>query len=89
MKVWNLRKVFDQFSKKNEDIPCVEQRNIPTIFRILSIHATMGNIEIASRQLGIPRNADLDFEIFVEMASKFIAEKDEETTKYELKEAFR
>lgn len=49
----------------------------------------MGNIEIASRQLGIPRNADLDFEIFVEMASKFIAEKDEETTKYELKEAFR
>merc|ERR1711893_257286 len=87
--VWNLRKVFDQFSKKNEDIPCVEQRNIPTIFRILSIHATMGNIEIASRQLGIPRNADLDFEIFVEMASKFIAEKDEETTKYELKEAFR
>ena len=64
-------------------------RNIPTMFRTLSIHATMGGVEHATRQMGLRKNDNLDFETFVELSSKFITEEDEETTKYELKEAFR
>ena len=67
----------------------METKHVPTMFRVLNIHATVGSIEHASRQIGINTLTSIDFETFVEIASKFIAEKDEETTKYELKEAFR
>ena len=85
--VWNLKKAFDQFEVKGKE--SVEMRNIPTMFRMLSIHATMGGVEHTCRQMGLRKDENLDFETFVELSSKFYTEEDEETTKYELKEAFR
>ena len=62
---------------------------MPTLFRMLNIQH-VANIGHVTRNLGLSRESDnLDFETFVEIASKFLAEEDEETTKYELKEAFR
>ena len=45
------------------------------------------NLDHVTRSL--PHKNKIDFEAFVEIASKFLTEEDEETTKYELKEAFR
>ena len=86
-KVWNLKKTFDQF--EDESSGTVELRLIPTLFRILNIQTSVESLELAARQLGIPRTGDLDFQTFVELSSQFISEEDKETTIYELKEAFR
>ena len=62
---------------------------MPTLYRMLNIQASLESVEMAARQLGIPRTGDLDFQTFVELSSQFITEEDKETTIYELKEAFR
>jgi len=85
--VWNLKKTFDQFERGGAGV--VEMRSLATMFRMLSIQASTASLEHAAAHLGLARTADMDFETFVELASKFITEEDEETTKYELKEAFR
>ena len=85
--IWNLKKTFDQF---DADINgTIELRMVPSLFRILNIHASVESVEMATRQLGLPGTGDLDFQTFVELLSQFISEEDKETTIYELKEAFR
>ena len=67
----------------------MEIRHLPTVFRMLNVQH-VANIGHVTRNLGLTRNADmLEFQTMVEIASKFMAEEDEETTEYELKEAFR
>merc|ERR1712045_225293 len=85
--VWNLKKTFGQFERGGAGV--VEMRSLATMFRMLNIQASTASLEHAAAHLGLARTADMDFETFVELASKFITEEDEETTKYELKEAFR
>lgn len=87
LKIWNLKKTFDQF--EDESRGTVELSVVPTLFRILNIQTSVESIELAARQLALPRNRDLDFQTFVELSSQFISEEDKETTIYELKEAFR
>ena len=59
------------------------------MFRTMNIQTSAESLDIAVRQLRFPRTGYLDFQAFVELASKFITEEDKETTIYELKEAFR
>ena len=87
LKIWNLKKTFDEFENKSSGT--VELSVVPTLFRILNIQTSAESLEMAARQLGLPRNRDLDFQTFVELSSQFISEEDKETTIYELKEAFR
>ena len=82
-----MKKCFEQFS--NKDTETIEIRHLPTVFRMLNVQH-VANIGHVTRNMGLATNSDmLCFEEFVEIASKFINEEDEETTKYELKEAFR
>ena len=46
-------------------------------------------MEQALLQLGLGDDGEIDFQDFVELTSRFILVEDEETTRYELKEAFR
>ena len=85
--ICNLKKTFDQFDMEINGT--IELRMVPSLFRILNIHASLENVEMAARQLGLPGTGDLDFQTFVEVSSQFMAEEDKETTIYELKEAFR
>ena len=85
--ILNLKKTFDQFDMDINGT--IELRMVPSLFRILNIHASLESVEMAARQLGLPGTGDLDFQTFVEVSSQFMAEEDKETTIYELKEAFR
>ena len=85
--VWTLKKTFDQFSKDPEETISID--NIHTIYRVMNIKVTVRNLEQCLRQLGLGDDGEIDFQDFVEITSKFILVEDEETTRYELKEAFR
>lgn len=85
--MWSLKKTFDQFSKDPEGNISID--NIHTIYRVMNIKVTMRNLEQCLLQLGLGEDGEIDFQDFVELTSKFILVEDEETTRYELKEAFR
>ena len=85
--MWNLKKTFDQFTKDPEGNISID--NIHTIYRVMNIKVTVRNLEQCLLQLGLGEDGEVDFQDFVELTSKFILVEDEETTRYELKEAFR
>ena len=81
--VLSLKRCFDQCSDKES--ATVDLKYLPTLLRMMNIQPS--NLDHVTRSL--PHKNKIDFEAFVEIASKFLTEEDEETTKYELKEAFR
>ena len=78
-----MKRCFDQCSDKES--ATVDLKYLPTLLRMMNIQPS--NLDHVTRSL--PHKNKIDFEAFVEIASKFLTEEDEETTKYELKEAFR
>ena len=82
-----MKKTFEQFARACDGN--IDLRGVPTMFRTMNIQTSAESLDIAVRQLRFPRTGCLDFQAFVELASKFITEEDKETTIYELKEAFR
>ena len=85
--LWSLKKTFDQYSKEPEGNISLD--NIHTIYRVMNIKVTGRNLEQALLQLGLGVDGEIDFQDFVELTSRFILVEDEETTRYELREAFR
>ena len=81
--VLSLKRCFDQCSDKES--ATVDLKYLPTLLRMMNIQPS--NLDHVTRSLA--HKNKIDFEAFVEIASKFLTEEDEETTKYELKEAFR
>merc|ERR1711971_465578 len=82
--VKNLKHTFDQFDSNKAGALSVA--TVQTILKMMGMHVSCHALQEIVDEVG---SGELEFPEFIQLASKFLVEEDEEQMKWELREAFR
>ncbi|XP_067009146.1 troponin C, isoallergen Bla g 6.0101 [Anabrus simplex] len=82
-----LKKAFDAFDREKKG--CISTEMVGTILRMLEHPVDDDILKEIINEVDADGSGELEFEEFVQLASRFLVEEDSEALQEELKEAFR
>jgi len=85
--VKNLKRTFDQFDSNKAGALSVG--TVQTILKMMGMHVSCHALQEIVDEIDEDGSGELEFPEFIQLASKFLVEEDEEQMKWELREAFR